>query len=71
MAPHVRKKRENNSTIGALIIAEVADELRCSETSVLRLIRNGQLRGVRIGTRKYIVLRDDLSRFLHGEGESA
>jgi excisionase family DNA binding protein len=68
MSAHTTKPRENKSSVGALTIAEVADELRCGESTVLRLIESKRLRGVRIGARKLIVLREDLARFLH-DGE--
>lgn len=71
MSAHVTKPRENRSTIGALTVREVADELRIGESSVLRLISAGKLRGVRVGSRKLIVLREDLLRFLHDGQDGA
>jgi len=68
MSQHVRKVRENRSTIGALTIAEIADELRVSESSVLRLVRSGRLRAISVGERKLIILREDLLKFLQGSG---
>ena len=70
MSAHVRKTRENRSTLGALVVPEVADELRCSESQVLRLYHSGKLRGVKIGARKLIVLREDLLSFLRGGSEA-
>jgi len=67
----VRKVRENRSTIGALTIAEIADELRVSESSVLRLVRSGRLRAISVGERKLIILREDLLKFLQGSGATA
>ena len=61
-----RKPRENHSSIGALTVREVADELRVGESTVLRLVGSGRLRGIRVGARKLIVLREDLLSFLHG-----
>jgi excisionase family DNA binding protein len=66
MSAHVRKVREGSS-VGALTVAEVSDEIRTSESQVLRLIHGGQLRAVKVGARKMIVLREDLLQFLHGE----
>jgi excisionase family DNA binding protein len=71
MSPHVRKVRENRSTIGALTIAEIADELRVSESSVLRLVRSRRLRAISVGERKLIILREDLLKFLQGSGATA
>ncbi len=71
MGAHVRRTRENRSSIGALTIAEVGDELRSSESSVLRLIASGRLRAVRVGARKKIILREDLTMFLRGENSGA
>jgi excisionase family DNA binding protein len=71
MSPHVRKVRENRSTIGALTIAEVSDELRISESSVLRLVRSQRLRAISVGERKLIILREDLLKFLQGSGATA
>jgi excisionase family DNA binding protein len=68
MSQHVRKVRENRSTIGALTIAEIADELRVSESSILRLVRRGRLRAISVGERKLIILREDLLKFLQGSG---
>jgi len=67
----VRKVRENRSTIGALTIAEIADELRVSESSVLRLVRSRRLRAISVGERKLIILREDLLKFLQGSGATA
>jgi excisionase family DNA binding protein len=66
MSAHVRKVRENRSSVGAMTIAEVGDELRSSESSVLRLIHDGQIRAVKVGARKMIVLKEDLLSFLRG-----
>jgi excisionase family DNA binding protein len=71
MSQHVRKVRENRSTIGALTIAEIADELRVSESSVLRLVKSGRLRAIYVGERKLIILREDLLKFLQGSGAPA
>ena len=71
MSPHVRKVRENRSTIGALTIAEVSDELRISESSVLRLVRSRRLRAISVGERKLIILREDLLKFLQESGVTA
>ena len=66
MSPHVRRVRENRSTIGALTIAEVSDELRISESSVLRLVRSRRLRAISVGERKLIILREDLLKVSSG-----
>jgi excisionase family DNA binding protein len=71
MSPHVRRVRENRSTIGALTIAEVSDELRISESSVLRLVRSRRLRAISVGERKLIILREDLLKFLQESGATA
>ncbi len=68
MCPGVR---ENRSTIGALTIAEVSDELRISESSVLRLVRSRRLRAISVGERKLIILREDLLKFLQESGVTA
>jgi excisionase family DNA binding protein len=68
MSSHVHTVRENRSTIGALTIAEVADELRISESTVLRLVRSRRLRAISVGERKLIILREDLLKFLQGSG---
>ena len=71
MSPHVRRVRENRSTIGALTIAEVSEELRISESSVLRLVRSRRLRAISVGERKLIILREDLLKFLQESGVTA
>ncbi|MGA2764636.1 MAG: helix-turn-helix domain-containing protein [Spirochaetia bacterium] len=68
MSIHVHRVRENRSTIGALTIAEVSDELRISESSVLRLVRSRRLRAISVGERKLIILREDMLKFLQGSG---
>lgn len=51
-----------------LIVPEIADELRISETQVYRLIANGHLRAVHPGTRRRVVSREELDRFIRAGG---
>lgn len=51
-----------------LIVPEIADELRISETSVYRLIADGHLKAVNAGARRRVVSREELDRFIRGGG---
>jgi excisionase family DNA binding protein len=55
---------------GALTIKEAADYLRISEASVWRLLKDKQLRRVRIGGRT-VIRRMDLDAFLEGSLDPA
>jgi excisionase family DNA binding protein len=57
------------SGTAVLKVAEVAERLRCGDKSVYKLIKNGNLRAIRVGRLIYIpaVALDD---FLGGAGES-
>jgi excisionase family DNA binding protein len=48
---------------------EVAAELGVSRTTIERMVRDGRLRGIRVGERKMRISRDDLDRFLEGPGK--
>jgi len=52
-----------------LTVPEVAQYLRIDEQTVYRLLRTGQLRGVKAG-REWRVHREVLERFARGEGSS-
>lgn len=47
-----------------LTIGEVAGELRISDTAVYRLIADGRMPHVRVGTRRYLITRDQLNSFI-------
>lgn len=47
-----------------LLVAEVADRLRCSKVTVYRLVSQGRLRGVRVGGTGVRVKASSLARFL-------
>jgi excisionase family DNA binding protein len=58
-----------------LIVPEIAEELRISETSVYRLIADGHIKAVNAGARRRVVSREELDRFIrdggvHGNPES-
>ena len=52
------------SSIELLTVAEVATELRLSETSVYRLLQSGELPHMRAGVRRYLVTREQLDAYI-------
>jgi len=57
-------RKPSGSTLGAKYVWEVAEDLLCSESQVVTLIREGKLRARRIGKRRYIIMPDDLQEYL-------
>lgn len=49
-----------------LTVAEVADFLHCSRTTVYRLVRSGRLRFVRVGSRMIRFRIEDVQAYLDG-----
>lgn len=47
-----------------LTVSEVAAELECSERTVKRFIKDGELPAYKIHSRKTFVLREDLDEFV-------
>lgn len=48
-----------------LSVAEAADDLHVTERFIRKLIANGDLRAVKIGSRLVRIRRDDLERLIH------
>ena len=52
------------SSIELLTVAEVAEELRISRTSVYRLLQGGEMPHMRAGVRRYLVTREQLDAYI-------
>ena len=52
------------AAVQLLTVAEVAEELRISETSVYRLLQSGALPHMRAGVRRYLVTRAQLDAYI-------
>jgi excisionase family DNA binding protein len=50
--------------IEILTVPEIAKELRVSETQIYRLIKDGRLKKIPMGARRYVVTREHLDEFL-------
>jgi excisionase family DNA binding protein len=51
--------------------AEVADRLRVSKATILRLVRQGDLRPMRLSKRTLRFTESDVARFMEGGGRAA
>ena len=49
--------------------SETAAALSCSEATIDRMIRAGQLRSTRIGKRRVVIRREEIERLLTGGSE--
>jgi excisionase family DNA binding protein len=54
-----------------LTVREAADRLRCSEKTVRRLIRRGELPALRVGRTSLRIDEAELKRYLYSDGDAA
>ena len=52
-------------------VEEVAERLKVSAATVRRLVASGQIRGVRVGQRKWRIPAASLNAYLEGGGKPA
>ena len=64
-------KKPNQSTIGAMTVADVARELRVDPETVRQAIDQGQLRAIRMSKRIIRILRSEFDAWLARGGGAA